>query len=104
MDNRMCVVLTTMADRDEARRISEMLLEQNLVACTQEFDVNSRFRWKGAVQSESEIVMLLKTATGRVEATIEAIKRSHSYELPEIIVLPVTGGLPGYIAWVESET
>ena len=87
MDNRMCVVLTTMADRDEARRISEMLLEKDLVACTQEFDVNSRFRWKGAVQSESEIVMLLKTATGR-----------------EIIVLPVTGGLPGYIAWVESET
>ncbi|RZW13437.1 MAG: divalent-cation tolerance protein CutA [Desulfobulbaceae bacterium] len=104
MDNRMCVVLTTMADRDEARRISKMLLEKNLAACTQEFDVNSRFRWKGVVQSEPEIVMLIKTAKGRVDATIEAIKQSHSYELPEIIVLPVTGGLPGYIDWVEAET
>ncbi len=46
----------------------------------------------------------MKTAVDRVEATIEAIKEAHSYDLPEIIVLPVTGGLPGYMDWVRSET
>ena len=104
MSDQMCVLLTTLADSNDARQMSEWLIDQKLVACTQEFQVNSRFRWNNAVQTENEVVMLMKTALDRVEETIAAIKERHSYGLPEIIVLPVTGGLPGYIEWVHAET
>jgi len=100
----MCVLSTTLANENEAQKMSQMLIDRKLAACTQEFEVNSRFRWNDTIQTETEVVLLVKTAVDRVEATIEAIKEAHSYDLPEIIVLPVTGGLPGYMAWVYGET
>lgn len=104
MNNQVCVLLTTLANEDEAQSMSRMLIDRNLAACTQEFTVNSRFRWNDAIQNETEVVMLVKTAVDRVESAVEAIKEVHSYDLPEIIVLPVTGGLAGYMDWVRSET
>ena len=104
MNDQICVLLTTLANEDEAQNMSRMLIEQKFAACTQEFTVNSRFRWEGAIQSETEVVILVKTAVDRVDDAVEAIKEAHSYDLPEIIVLPVTGGLAGYMDWVRSET
>lgn len=104
MNDQMCVLLTTLADENEARNMSQMLIDRKLAACTQEFEVNSRFRWNDAIQTETEVVMLVKTAVDRVEATVEAIREAHSYDLPEIIVLSVTGGLQAYMDWVHSET
>jgi len=104
MNDKMCVLLTTMANENEAQNMSQMLIDRKLAACTQEFEVNSRFRWNDTIQTETEVVLLVKTAVDRVEATVEAIREAHSYDLPEIIVLPVTGGLPAYMDWVHSET
>ena len=104
MNDQMCVLLTTLANENEARNMSQMLIDRKLAACTQEFKVNSRFRWNDAIQTETEVVMLVKTAVDRVEATVEAIREAHSYDLPEIIVLSVTGGLQAYMDWVHSET
>ncbi len=104
MNDQMCVLLTTLANAKESQKMSQMLIDQKLAACTQEFEVSSRFRWNDEIQSETEVVMLVKTAPDRVEATVEAIRAVHSYDLPEIIVLPVSGGLRAYIDWVRSET
>ena len=104
MNEKICVVLTTLSNENEAQNMSQMLIDRKLAACTQEFEVNSRFRWDDAIQIEAEVVLLVKTAVDRVEATVEAIREAHSYDLPEIIVLPVMGGLRAYTEWVCSET
>jgi periplasmic divalent cation tolerance protein len=62
----------------------------------------ARERFK--VQSEAEVLMLIKTAHDRVEAAVEAIRKTHRYELPEILVLPSSSGLAQYVAWVSAET
>ena len=65
MNDQMCVLLTTLADENEAQTMSQMLIDRKLAACTQEFEVNSRFRWDNAIQVETEVVMLVKTAVDR---------------------------------------
>lgn len=104
MSNTMCIVLTTVASEDDAEVMAEMLLERRLAACTQHLTVGSRFRWNDAVQTENEVLVLVKTAADRVNDTVAAIRSNHKYDLPEIVSIPVDGGLPAYVDWVVSET
>ena len=104
MSNRMCIVLTTVANEDDAEMMTAMLLDRRLAACTQQVSVSSRFRWNGAVQAENELLLLVKTSADRVNDTVAAIRDTHKYDLPEIISIPVDGGLPAYLDWVVSET
>ena len=104
MTSNMCIVLTTVASEDDAETLTGVLLDQRLAACTQQVTVASRFRWDGGVQTENEVLVLVKTATDRVNDTIAAIRDNHKYELPEIISIPVDGGLQAYVDWVVSET
>ena len=62
------------------------------------------YRWKGALQNDEEHPVLIKTTRERYPALEAAIRAAHPYELPEIIGVPVTAGLPAYLAWVEAET
>ena len=104
MSNTMCIVLTTVACEDDAEFMAEMLLERRLAACTQHLTFGSRFRWNDAVQTENEVLVLVKTAADRVNDTVAAIRSNHKYDLPEIISIPVDGGLSAYVDWVVSET
>lgn len=104
MSHQMSIVLTTVASEGDAEVLGGKLLGANLAACVQEIPVRSRYRWKGKVQCESEILMLVKTASGCVAAAMAAIRKEHPYELPEIIVLPVRGGIPEYLTWIADET
>jgi len=97
-------IITTVAHGDDAARIAEMLLRGKLAACVQEMTIRSRYRWKDEVRCEPELLLLVKTAADRAEATVNAIRQIHPYDLPEIIVLPVAGGLPEYMSWVDAET
>jgi periplasmic divalent cation tolerance protein len=66
--------------------------------------VRSLFRWKGEISDEEEELIIAKTRAVLVPALEAEIRRLHSYEIPEIIALPVAGGLPAYLSWVGQET
>lgn len=104
MSNSAATIMTTAKDREEAGRIAGHLIEHHLAACVQEIGVHSHFNWDGKTNSEPEVLLLVKTAQDRVDAVIAAIKAVHSYDVPEIIVVPVVGGLAAYLGWVTAET
>lgn len=94
------VVLCT-TPPDAAETIAGALVERKLAACVNIVPgVRSVYRWKGAIERAEETLLIVKTTAGRIDALTEAIRSIHPYEVPEIIALDVTGGLPGYLAWV----
>lgn len=97
-------ILTTTATADEAERIAEALLDEELAACVQITAVRSRYRWKGEVQREDEQLLLIKTRTALFEPVRARIRAHHSYETPEIIALPVAAGDTDYLAWLGAAT
>jgi periplasmic divalent cation tolerance protein len=104
MAEGVSIILTTVANDQQAAELGDMLLNEQLAACIQEIPIRSRYRWKGAIQCDSEVLMLVKTAHDRVAAAVDAIRKSHRYELPEILVVPSSTGLAEYVAWVSAET
>lgn len=102
---QIIAVLTNLPDMETARHISKQLLEQNLAACVNILPaVQSIYRWNGVIEEASEIPLLIKTTSARYDALQAAITALHPYEVPEVIALPVTAGLPAYLGWVASET
>jgi periplasmic divalent cation tolerance protein len=82
-----------------------MAVERRLAACAQvSGPLSSTYWWEGVVMSTSEYLCTLKTRSGRLPALIEAVREAHSYEVPEIVALPMTAGDPAYLAWIEEET
>jgi len=99
-----CVVLTTTSSREEARRLAGSLVENRLAACVQLLPIESVYSWQGAVQSDDEILLLIKTRRELYAALEAFIKQLHSYEVPEIIQLPVEVGSDAYLSWIASVT
>ena len=104
MDAEYGMVLTTVAEPESARRLAEDLLEKRLAACVQTLPIQSAYRWKGAIQREPEILMLIKTTSARVPEVETFIRSAHAYETPEIAWLPFAGGSADYLAWIGQET
>lgn len=101
----VAVVYTTINTIQDARRIAHTLVEEQLVACVSIIPkIESIYRWKGAVEEEEEFILISKTIDANVKKTIQRIKALHTYELPDIIVLPVIGGLKDYLDYVSNET
>ena len=99
------LVLTNLPDRASAEKLAALLIEQRLAACVNVLSpCISMYRWQGQVQRDEEYPMLIKTAQDRYADLEAAIRASHPYELPEIVAVPINGGLPAYLQWVESET
>lgn len=95
------VVLTTCGDEDSARRIASSLVEEGLAACVNILPaVWSVYMWEGAATRDEELLLLVKTDASRYPALEQRLLALHPYELPEIIALPVAGGLQGYLDWV----
>jgi periplasmic divalent cation tolerance protein len=99
------VVLTTLASADAARALVRRLVEDRVVACgTVVPGATSIYRWQGAVTTDDEALVLLKTVGARWDARVAAIERHHPYDVPELLALPVSAGLPSYLSWVEAES
>jgi len=97
------VIQCTASSRDEAHRIARALLEAKLAACASLVAaVESHYWWKGAIESANEVLLLIKTTRERFDAVRETILRHHSYEVPEIIALPVVTGHEPYLRWLEE--
>jgi len=101
----VAVVYTTIDDIKDARRMAHTLVEEQLVACVNIIpDVESVYRWKGKVEDSEEFVLICKTTNQNVKKTIQRIKTLHKYELPDVIVLPIIGGLKDYLDYIANET
>src|SRR5271154_2615562 len=97
------IVLSTCADHEQAERIAHRLVEQRLAACVNILPgVQSIYRWQGAVESASEVLMLIKTSSAHSNEVQSTIASLHSYEVPEFLVLPVSGGSESYLAWLDA--
>ncbi len=95
------IVLCTCKERD-VKKIVDALLTKKLIACVNVCPITSFFWWKGKVESEKEVLLIMKSFLGRWEAIQKEIKEIHSYEVPEIISLPVKGCSPDYLQWMEG--
>jgi periplasmic divalent cation tolerance protein len=99
------VVYTTIDTIQDARKIGQTLVEEQLVACVNIIPkVESIYTWKGKIENEEEYVLIAKTTEANVKRTIQRIKKLHTYELPDIIVLPIVGGLKDYLDYITNET
>ncbi len=97
-----CVILTTAGSQAEAQALAAMLVTRRLAACVQITGISSYYTWKGAVTNEAEYLLLIKTAARLYPAVEAAIVENHSYEIPEIIQLPIQQGFERYLTWVEE--
>ena len=99
------VVLTTLANTDDAVKLVQSLLERRLVACGSVMPgVRSLYRWQGKVADEQEVIVLLKTRSARLETLKLAFEELHPYKVPELLALPVTAGNAKYLEWINGET
>ncbi len=101
----VAVIYTTIDEMKAARRIAQTLTEERLVACVNIIpNVESVYRWKGKIENSNEIVLIAKTIDQNVKKTIKRIKQLHKYDIPDIIVLPIIGGLKDYLDYISMET
>lgn len=98
------VVIFCTASPENAAAMARELVNRHLAACVNVFPVTSIYRWEGEICCDAEHLMIVKTAKMRAAETVAAIRSMHTAELPEIIVLPVTGGYTPYIGWVQQES
>ncbi len=98
------IVLVTCGSRKEARKIARALVGRRLAACVSEIavPVASTYRWKGKVESAKEFLLLIKTSKKRYVAVRDAVRKLHSYEVPEIIALPIAAGSRAYLNWIAE--
>lgn len=102
---REIIVFVTAASEEEAARIGRSVVEAGLAACANIVpQIRSIFRWEGKVSEEQESLMLLKTRSTLFPDLVTAIKKLHSYEVPEIIALPIGQGSADYLKWIRDVT
>jgi periplasmic divalent cation tolerance protein len=97
------VVLSTCASTEEAERLARALVEARLAACVTALPgARSFYRWRGAIESADEILLVIKTSRELSGEVTAALQKAHSYEIPEVLALPVIDGSGNYLAWLGS--
>ena len=103
MDNAYIIVLVTTASKTEAEKITRHLLDLKLIACGNiTGPVTSIFRWSGKMEKVEEYLTVMKSRRDLFEKLVEAVKALHSYEVPEILALPIVEGSKAYLDWLGS--
>lgn len=99
----MILVISTIKNEEEAKRIIDSLLDEKLIACGNIISkVKSLFFWNNSKEELEECILFLKTSEKKFPILIRKIKEIHSYELPEIIAIPINLGDPFYLKWIED--
>ena len=99
------LIYITCKNADEAVAIGRILVAEKYVDCANILPhTTALFEWDGVICSESEAVLLLKTTTDAVATVTERVKALHSYDLPCVIALPITGGNQTFLDWVETHS
>ena len=98
------MIITTTADKESAKSIARLLVENQLAACVQMFPIESVYVWQGKICEENETALFIKSKAALFSKISAAIKENHTYEVPEIIQIDITDGLPEYLAWIADCT
>jgi len=96
------VVFVTVGSQSEATAIASLLIEEKLAACVNLFPVESIYSWEGKIQQEKEWQLLIKTNLAKFPELSARIQEIHSYEVPEIIALPILLGSESHLNWLGS--
>jgi periplasmic divalent cation tolerance protein len=97
-------IYITAKDEIEARKIGLALVSERLAACVNYFPVKSIYRWQGSIEEASEMALIAKTSSQRVEPLIERVKQLHSYQTPCIVSWPIDEGNLPYLDWIKEST
>lgn len=104
MKNKVVIALSTCPDRASGRALAEQIVSSRLAACVNLLPgAVSVYRWNGGMQADEECLMVIKTTESRIPALRDWIRQQHPYELPELVAVPVSDGLPAYLEWVAGE-
>ena len=97
------VIFITAGNRKEAKRIADSLLRKKLAACINIVDrIESFFWWQKKIDSNKEVLLIVKSRKDKLQKIITCVKSAHSYEVPEIIALPIVGGYKPYLNWIND--
>ncbi len=98
------VVLVTAPSEAVGRSLARSLVEAKLAACVSLTPITSIYRWQDTIYDEPEWQLVIKTDLSQFEAIAAHVKSAHPYDVPEIIALPITAGLPAYLQWIGEST
>ncbi len=102
MTSQVILALSTCPDSAAAQRIAETLVNERLATCVNRIEgVRSTYVWNDELQDDSEVLLMIKTTAARLGELEARLKALHPYELPELVVLSVTGGNERYLEWVR---
>jgi len=101
---RCSVVYVTTGTEDEARAIAHTLVQEQLAACVNFYPIQSVYIWQGEPHQDAEWQLVIKTQLALFDTLAARVQALHSYEVPEIIALPLQAGAPTYLAWIAAQT
>ena len=105
LSEKLCWVYITAGSLEEAKKISKKLVAQNLAACVNLLgNMISIYKWEDKLEEGQEVVMIAKTRETLMPELIETVNSLHSYDCPCILKLPIQGGNPEFLSWLETET
>ena len=93
----------TAGSREEAEAIAKVLVESHLAACVSFTPIHSTYIWQGEIHSESEWQLIIKTDLAKFDVLATKVRELHSYEVPEIIAIPIIAGNPPYLRWISEQ-
>jgi periplasmic divalent cation tolerance protein len=97
------VIFTTVGNKKEAQSVARAVLQKKLAACVNILDnLESAFWWQGKIDAAKEVLLMIKSKKRLLPKVIKLIKSRHSYEVPEIIALPIIAGNPDYLRWIDD--
>ncbi len=99
-----CIISTTTDTKENADAIAKILLEKKLIACAHQTSTKSSYRWQGKIIESDEILLQMKTKRSLFEHIKKEMKTLHTYEVPEIIMIPLLDANTFYLEWIEKET
>lgn len=102
--NKYIMITTTFDNKNEANKISELLLKARLVSCCQLSNITSSYHWKGTIEHAEEYLLQMKSKKELYNEIEKVILENHSYEIPQLIAYDIVDGYKGYLDWIEEET
>lgn len=105
MNGETFLIYVTVPDRQTGMALARSMVGQRLAACANLLGGSeSVYWWQGQLNSEAEVVLVFKTAADRLETLTQALCQEHPYDCPCVAAVPIVGGNPDFIAWIEAET
>jgi periplasmic divalent cation tolerance protein len=99
-----CVIFTATNDPAEADRLAEGLVRSGLAACVQATPITSHYRWEGKLERQAEHLLLIKTSAERFDEVEAFLRKNHSYDVPEILMIPASAGSEAYLSWLRQNS